>query len=101
MKIIKLLAIVAIITGAVFFSGCTKESVSPIYNLRFTCTSNNPYLVEVNGKSNVLSGNTYKDYRLEKGTYSWKVTQQSGFVLYPTIQSGTVNLDQDKQIVFP
>jgi len=75
--------------------------LSATYNLRFTSTSSNPYLIEVDGNSNVISGNTYKDYKLTKGTYSWKVTQQSGYVLYPTEKSGTVNLDQDKEIVFP
>ncbi len=87
----------------VTFSSCSKdnEDVTPSYELRFTNTSDNPYLVEVDGSSNVLSGNTFKNYTLKKGTYAWKVTQQSGYVLYPTIQEGTVNLDQDKEIVFP
>lgn len=87
----------------VTFSSCSKdnEDVTPSYKLRFTNTSDNPYLVEVDGSSNVLSGNTFKNYTLGKGTYAWKVTQQSGYVLYPTIQEGTVNLDQDKEIVFP
>ena len=92
--------IIAIVT----FSSCSKDNdddATPSYELRFTNTSNNPYLVEVNGSSTSLSGNTFKNYTLEKGTYAWKVTQQSGYVLYPTVQDGTVNLDQDKEIVFP
>jgi hypothetical protein len=101
MKLLKFITIGLLIAGAISFSGCAKEDITPTYNLRFTSTSNNPYLVEVDGTSTVLPGNTYKDYKLKKGTYAWKVTQQSGYVLYPTVQSGTVNLDQDKQIVFP
>ncbi len=86
----------------VTFSSCSKdEDATPSYELRFTNTSDNPYLIEVDGSSNTVSGHTFKNYTLEKGTYSWKVTQQSGYVLYPTIQEGTVNLDQDKEIVFP
>lgn len=77
------------------------SSSTPTYNLRFTCTSSNPYLVEINGTSNVLQGNTYKDYTLKQGTYSWKATQQSGYALYPTKRDGTVNLDQDKAISIP
>jgi hypothetical protein len=85
------------------FSSCSKdnENVTPSYELRFTNISDNPYLVEVDGSSVILSGNTFKNYTLEEGTYAWKVTQQSGYLLYPTIQDGTVNLNQDKEIVFP
>lgn len=104
MKFNQLLKIGFLIVGIFFFSSCEKDDtlpVTPTYNLRFTSTSDNPYLVEINGDSDILSGKTYRDYKLNKGTYSWKVTQQSGYVLYPTILSGTVNLNQDKQIVFP
>ncbi len=82
-------------------AGCKKEETNPSYELRFTCISVNPYLVEVDGNSDIIQGNTFKDYILEKGTYAWKVTQQSGYLIYPTIKEGTLNLDQDKEIVFP
>lgn len=89
-------------------SSCSKDdddNTSPDgttnFELRFTCTSSNPYLVEVNGKSNQVDGNSYISYQFPMGTYSWKVTQLSGYVLYPTVQQGTVTLDQDKEIVFP
>jgi len=90
-----------VMVSLVSLSGCKKDETTPNYELRFTNTSDNPYLIEVDGTSNTISGNTYKNYSLEKGTYSWKVTQQSGYVLYPTIKEGTVNLDNDKEIVFP
>lgn len=82
-------------------TGCSKLETIPSYELRFTCISENPYLIEVDGTSNVISGNSFRNYTLEQGTYSWKVTQQSGYLLYPTILEGTVNLDQDREIVFP
>lgn len=83
-------------------TGCKKkDDTRPSYGLRFTSTSDNPYLIEIDGTSNVISGHTYKDYTLEQGTYPWKVTQQSGYLLYPTIKEGTVTLDQDKEIIFP
>lgn len=80
--------------------GSGNSNIS-MYTLRFTCTSKNPYLVQIDGNSNVVQGNTYREYYLKKGTYAWKVTQQSGYVFYPTIKEGTITLDQDKEIVFP
>ncbi len=91
----------------VSLSGCKKDDPpptpppTPTFELRFTCTSNNPYLIEVNGNSDIVDGNSYITYTFNKGTYSWKVTQQSGYVFSPTIKDGTVNLDQDIEIVFP
>lgn len=100
-QIFKLLLISSIF--AIGFSACEKEedSSSTTYELRFTNTSSNPYQIQVDGTTSSLSGNTFKEYSLKKGTYSWKVTQISGYLMYPTIQEGTVNLDQDKEIVFP
>ena len=91
--------ILVIALGGVF--SCSKDEKVEKYELRFTSTSSNPYLIEVAGNSDIIPGNTYMVYNLEKGTYAWKVTQQSGYVLYPTIVDGTVNLDQDKEILFP
>ncbi|QQS31132.1 MAG: hypothetical protein IPM47_09520 [Sphingobacteriales bacterium] len=99
-RIINLLAIGLLFV--LFLNSCGKdEDYLPTFNLRFTNTSSNPYLIEVDGNSNVIQGSTYKDYKLKIGTYAWEVTQQSGYILYPTVLSGTVNLDKDKQIVFP
>ncbi|RLD68667.1 MAG: hypothetical protein DRI87_10305 [Bacteroidetes bacterium] len=82
-------------------TGCKKEDARPSYELRFTSTSDNPYLIEIDGTSEVIPGHTFKNYILEQGTYPWKVTQQSGYVLYPTVREGTITLDQDKEIIFP
>lgn len=96
-----------VVVAFISLSGCNKDeddNVTPTptkYELRFTCTSSNPYLIEVAGNSDLIWGGTYNIYKLNKGTYAWKVTQQSGYILYPTIKEGTVNLDQDKEIVFP
>ncbi len=83
---------------------CEKEDESndrESYELRFTNTSSNPYTVEVDGTTSSLSGKTFKNYDLEQGTYSWKVTQESGYLIYPTVKEGTVNLTGDREIVFP
>ena len=88
-------------------SSCTKgdnndgPSITPKYELRFTCTSNNPYKVEIAGHSDIVPGNSYINYNLKNDTYAWKVTQQSGYVLYPTVKEGTVTLTQDYEIIFP
>lgn len=82
-------------------TGCKKEETRPSYELRFSCTSDNPYLVEIDGTSSIISGHSFKDYNLEQGTYPWKVTQQSGYLLIPTVREGTITLDRDKEIIFP
>lgn len=86
-----------------FVTGCSdkEEDITPVFELRFTNTSSNPYFVEVNGTTDVQDGNSFKNYNLDKGTYAWKVTQKSGYILYPTVREGTITLDQDKEIVFP
>ncbi len=71
------------------------------HKLRFTSTSSNPYELQVAGYNRVIQGNTYVDYTLPEGIYSWRVEQMSGYVIYPTIKEGTVILNQDKEVVFP
>lgn len=97
------LVLIILLTAVLCTTGCKKEDQDTIsrYELRFTNTSDNPYLVEVDGSSAILHSHTFKDYDLERGTYAWKVTQQSGYILYPTVREGTVNLDREKEVVFP
>ena len=101
MKVRNLFKIGLFFLSMVVFSTCAKEEVTPTFNLRFTNISNNPYLVEIDGTSLVLPGNKFRDYELELGTYAWKATQQSGYILFPTVRSGTITLDKDLQIIFP
>lgn len=101
MKSIYRLFIIAVCFVTIGFSSCTEDAITPTYELRFTSTSDNPYLIEVNGSSEVIPGNTYISYFIPQVTYAWKVTQQSGYLLYPTVREGTVTLDEDKEIVFP
>ena len=100
-KLIILFTVSLLMIGVISLSSCKKETQITNYELRFTNTSSNPYFVEINGKTSTLIGNTFKNYDLPKGTYAWKVTQQSGFILFPTVKQGTVSLDQDKEITFP
>jgi hypothetical protein len=103
-KYLLILTISILIGATISLSGCKKNEEDPIeqsYELRFSNTSDNPYLVEIDGNSNILSGNTFRNYNLTKGTYAWKVTQQSGYLLFPTIQEGTITMDREREIVFP
>ena len=95
------LTVLLLAFSLVVSTGCKKEETRASYELRFTSTSDNPYLIEIDGTSSVMSGHTFKNYVLEQGTYPWKVTQQSGYLISPTIREGTVTLDQDKEIIFP
>ena len=89
---------IVLMAALVSLLSCDKKEE---YELRFTCTSSNPYEINVDGNSDIVSGGSFKNYTLEEGTYSWKVEQQSGYIAYPTVKEGTVNLKQDKEIVFP
>jgi len=77
------------------------DNPTTTYELRFTSISDNPYKVEVAGHSDIISGHSYIVYELERNTYSWKVTQQSGYLVTPTVNDGTITLDEDLEIVFP
>lgn len=101
MKLFRFLIIAFSFLSIIVFTRCSKDDFNPSYELRFTNISSNSYLIEVDGNNDIIEGNAYKKYSLKKGTYSWKVTQQIGYIMYPTVQSGTVTLDQDKEIVFP
>lgn len=52
-------------------------SNTPVYELRFTCTSDNPYLIEVAGYSDIVQGHSFKNYYLEQGTYAWEADRKS------------------------
>ncbi|MGY6561355.1 MAG: hypothetical protein ACXITV_04555 [Luteibaculaceae bacterium] len=100
MKILKSLTTAAIILLTFFvLQACKEEPATHILNLR--STSNNPYLVEVNGMANVVQGNSVIEYELKEGTYDWKATQQSGYLFFATVRSGTVVLNRDTYVVFP
>ena len=59
--------------------------------LIFTNNSSNPYNVYVNDQLLItMDGNSTKSYYYPPANYSIKVVQQSGYVLYPTIQTYNV-----------
>ena len=79
---------------------CSKEPTT--YKLTFNNISSDFYKVEIIGKTEFyLSGGTYVNKYYPKGTYSYKATQQDGYILYPTVVEKTVNLEQDKIVTIP
>ena len=61
--------------------------------IEFVNNSNNPYTVDVSGyDSFTLSGNHYSTKTYEKGSYNIKVTQNSGYLFYPTEETYQVSV---------
>ena len=97
------------------FSSCKKdESTDPdsglptyesIYgNVRFTCTSDNPYLLYIDGSfKTTVNGQSFVEYDLVSGEHVVKAEQKSGYVLYPTVRQTTLNVKAGKSIewMFP
>lgn len=52
--------------------------------------------------NDVLSGGDIMTYsNRPEGYYYWTATQLSGYLLYPTVEKGSFNLNSYKSIVFP
>lgn len=84
MKILQALAIVA---ATMILSNCSKSDDKPKQGtFTFQNNSTNPYQVFVNGK-NVVSmqpGHTSQTVTYACGSYTVRVLQLEGYVLYPT-----------------
>lgn len=60
-------------------NGCAKAEV------RFTCISDNPYRLFINGQvEGTVNGNSFIERELNEGLYRFEVEQISGFLLFPT-----------------
>jgi hypothetical protein len=96
-KITLLLATAAILTS------CSKENSSTGSNtgtISWVNNSNNPYELRVNNAYVIsISGLSYYDQEKNAGSYSYKLTQQSGYILYPTVVTGNVTAEKGKKIV--
>ena len=78
----------------VLLMSCSKDNGSPGNGggysntkgtIEFVNTSSNPYTVSVSGfGSFTLLGNHYVEKDYEKGAYIVEVTQQTGYIFYPT-----------------
>lgn len=73
--------------------------------LKFVSTSSNPYRVFINGTAvfDMNGGTTQYKYYMPTGSYSLRVLQLSGYVLYPTDKTynGTLTCGQTLTTTFP
>jgi len=87
------------------FSSCEKDDIGCANaEVRFSCTSDNPYNIYINNQfETVVQGKNFVDIELEEGFYKFKVEQVSGFVLFPTVQEIEKTLDcgEEFQFIFP
>lgn len=99
MKKIALLAALALSLGS-----CSKNDISNSTTsgkIRFSNTSDNPYEIFISGSSQgTLSGNKFKSFVKDKGPYTLKAKQLSGYVLYPTVRELDIDLEAGKEIEF-
>jgi archaellum component FlaF (FlaF/FlaG flagellin family) len=72
--------------------------------LTLTSTSSNPYRIFINGTAEIdLQGNATKSYILPEGTYTVRVLQLSGYILYPTDKtySPSISCGNTTTVKFP
>ncbi|MBO4614846.1 MAG: hypothetical protein J5709_06990 [Bacteroidales bacterium] len=109
-NLFKNVIIVLIVTISCVFTSCERDDGEypiggggnngygidiPICNgtIEFVNNSKNPYTVDVSGYGSfIISGNHYANKSYEPGTYSIKVTQNSGYLFYPTEETYQVNV---------
>jgi len=104
--------IITVFALLTLFASCKKDdSASPATTtqtntgtIRFNNTSSNPYQVNIDGVSHgILQGKSFSDVTVDAGTHTTEVIQQSGYLVYPTDESNTVNVASGGtiSIVFP
>lgn len=83
---------------------CKKETVAPPEPkgiISLVNNSQNPYDVYVNGALvvNDMPGNSWKDITKPTGTYSVRVVQVSGYLVYPTDLTFDGSLGENKKLL--
>ena len=100
---------IAIALLCILLFSCEKQEPTPPEpirdgQVRFTCTSANPYNTYINNVFWVqISGNSFSEIKLGPGYYTYKLEQAAGYLFTPTIRTGSFTLKSDQQIkiVFP
>ena len=78
-------------------SGCAALRMG---TLQLTNNSSNPYSISIDGVSKgTMNGNSSKEFKLDEGSHSVSATQQSGYIIYPTVFSGTINIQSGQKSV--
>ena len=100
--------ITVLMAAAIGLSSCTKTTNSTGSNdtgtIRYTNQSSNPYTIYLDGTSKgSLDGGKYTEFTVYKGDHSTKAEQISGYVVYPTVRTGTVTIagGDSKEFIFP
>lgn len=98
----KKLLIIALIAS--LFSCSGKEEECTNGTIRFFCTSDNPYICEIDGViKGTVAGNSFLDFTVPEGSHTVRATQQSGYLFTPTIVTKTAAVFgcQTTQFTFP
>lgn len=96
---IKYILILALCLG---LASCEKETPQiTTGEISFVNSSAHPYSLHLNGalQANIYAGKFYDIKQAPAGSYSYKLTQLSGYILYPTILNGSFTLDPGKKAV--
>jgi len=102
--------LIVLMANFVLFSCEQKESEkNEVKNegyIQCTNISSDPYFVSISGPTSTtisVPGKGVQTVTVKPGYYSVEVTQQSGYILYPTKQTftGTVSLGKTQIVVFP
>ncbi len=100
----KKLLTITIATLAITSCSKNKKTKCETGTVRFTCTSNNPYNVYIDGSySFQIGANQFIEKELPKGYHAFKAEQASGYLLYPTVRTSSVTLSgcDDLEFSFP
>ncbi|GDX52997.1 hypothetical protein LBMAG27_20440 [Bacteroidota bacterium] len=61
--------------------------------LQISNNSSNPYSLTIDGMNKgTINGNTSKDFKLAEGEHTVSATQQSGYLIYASVYSNTLNV---------
>lgn len=98
----KKLLIIALV--AMLFQSCDKAAQSTTATVSTANNTDDPYKLELNASTvGTCYAHQSQTFTKSPGDYSYKLTQMSGYVLYPTTYAGNFTLDagKDIQLSFP
>ncbi|GLR19955.1 hypothetical protein [Portibacter lacus] len=97
-------ALILLLFSFFIFSSCTKEPECLEGTVRFTNISSNPYLLYINGEFEMdMNSNSFVEIELPEGKHTAEVIQKSGYLIFPTVVEGDLNVFgcKESQMIFP
>lgn len=91
---------------ALITAGCTKSDSNTATvdtgSIRFTNTSSNPYEIFLDGADKgAQPGGTYSTItNVTVGSHTVKASQNSGYIISPTVRNGTLTVTKGQEISF-